>query len=203
MLTNFSQLIYTGGDGIEYLGCWDIKTIVITTTMPSSSELSFHVSTGESCKDAVEAKSFHVSSFSGGKTPTQSEAFAAAHEAFVDGTSIEPKFQSFGSSHGNPKCVDTTALKVKYIQAMRMKDSKNTHCLQSCRGRLSNKVVLWRCLKIAFILWLVSLFKTSWNGREKNRKTLARRLTPSVKRSAISPFGNAALFLPCFTRKRR
>lgn len=57
--------------------------------MPSSSELSLHVSTGESFEDAPEAKSFHVSSFSGGKALTQSEAFAAAHEAFVAGTSME------------------------------------------------------------------------------------------------------------------
>lgn len=134
--------------------------------MPSSSELSFHVSTGEPSKDAAETKSLHVSSFSGGKTLIQSEAFAATHETFVAGTSMEPKFQSFGSSHGNPKFVDTTALRVKYIQAMRVKDSKNTHCLKSCRGRLSNKVVLWRCLKIAFIFFRsVFHLETLWNRK--------------------------------------
>lgn len=171
--------------------------------MPSSSEHSFHISTGESFKDVVEAKSFHVSSFSGGKALAQSEAFAAAHEAFVAGTSMVWKLQSFGLSHGNPKCVDTTALRVKYMQAMRMKDSKNTHCLQSCRGRLSNKAVLWRCLKMACIFGLVSPLKAPWNKAGRIRKSLTKRLTPSVKRSAMSPFGNAALFLPCLTLKRR
>jgi hypothetical protein len=142
MLTNFGQVVYTGGDGIEGFSCSDNRVIVITTTMPSSSELSFHVSTGDSFTDVVETKSFHVSSFSGGKAFTQSEVFAAAHEAFEAGNNMDSKFQSFGLSHGNPNCVDTTALRMKYIEAMRMKDSKNTHCLQSCRGRLSNKLVV-------------------------------------------------------------
>lgn len=120
MLANFS---YTGGDGIEYFGSKDTKFIVIITTMPSSSELSFHNSTGESFKDAVVIKSFHLRSFSGGKRRIQSEAFSAAHEAFVAGTGIPSICQSLGLLHGNPKSVDITALRVKNIAAMRMKDS--------------------------------------------------------------------------------